>query len=95
MSKEKKLTEKELKELQDVINKEHGMKNQFFDVCVSMKHVQEAHKNAWDDLASAQKDIMKLKEKYTKKYGDISINISTGAFVETDVETEGAVEVIS
>lgn len=86
MAKAKKLTEKELEELKSVIEAEGQMKGRFFESSVAFENAKQGHESVWRELVAAQQKILELRDKFSKKYGDVNINIQTGEFVEGEGE---------
>ncbi len=76
------LTEKELESLKAVIEREGQLKSKFFEVSIALRNTQEAQNETWAELLQSQNEIMKLKDEFSEKYGDVNINIATGEFVE-------------
>lgn len=75
MSKSKKITKKELTSIQEVNNK---MQQGFLVV----GQIESDKLNALNSLRIHQAEIEKIKEKLKEKYGEVSIDISTGEIKE-------------
>jgi len=78
----KKLTKKELTELNVTLEAMRSAESDFVSASKNRQRVEEAVAQSWTALQGFEGDLNALQALMMDKYGNVNINVQTGEFVE-------------
>lgn len=78
----KSIEKQELERLVDVNHKLYSLKNNLADIELSIMKLKTDKVSIFDQLDSLNDEFRQLEKELTDKYGNVSINLSTGEIKE-------------
>ena len=88
MPEEVKLTEEELKQVQNIQRNYASVQNQFGQLKLAQIRLDEQEVDLEEALKSIQSEEKKFLDGITKKYGQGTLNPETGVFIPTENKSE-------
>ena len=79
MAKSKKITKKELESLQKIKTEVAAVRERAGDLYLQEKQVEDAKRRLDSKLASIKKEELDISIELQKKYGEVNIDLETGA----------------
>jgi|TARA_R100000231_G_scaffold121203_1_gene91307 hypothetical protein len=79
MAKAKKITKKELESLQKIKTEVAAVRERAGDLYLQEKQVEDAKRRLDSKLASIKKEELDISIELQKKYGEVNIDLETGA----------------
>ena len=79
MAKAKKITKKELESLQKIKTEVASVRERAGDLYLQEKQVEDAKRRLDSKLASIKKEELDISIELQKKYGEVNIDLETGA----------------
>lgn len=81
MIKQTKVTENELQKIKDLQDKQAGLMTDLGSIEYQLRFLEQQKNDAFTALAGLEKEITDLTNDLKEKYGDVSIDITTGNLI--------------